>query len=378
MLMYKVAEPNEALIISGLRAHHGPEGDAAGLGFKIVVGKGAFVVPGLQKVRRLSLDIHEAELDFASIANAARRFLEQEDQMDVKVHNVFAGHLRAIIGTMTVEDLIRNRDKLTQATRESAANEMQRLGLTIDSLQLQDITDQTDYIQNVSMPEAARVAKEARIAEAQADREATEREQESEALKAAARSDSQIRQAEVMAQAQQAQARAEQAGPLAAATARQQVVVQETKVAELEAQRTEQRLQAEVRKPADAEAYKQRTLAEGEREAVKAKGLAEAEAIRARAQALAQNQEAVIAQQIAEQLPQVVGEAAKAFGNIGQMTVLNGAEGIGQMFSQVLGMGAAAVPMIRNLLTENGAAGPRRREGEQAAEPRKESRSRTR
>ncbi|HYZ79090.1 MAG TPA: SPFH domain-containing protein [Gaiellaceae bacterium] len=456
MLMYKVAEPNEALIISGLRAHHGPEGDAAGLGFKIVVGKGAFVVPGLQKVRRLSLDIHEAELDlecvttqgipigvravviykiaddFASIANAARRFLEQEDQMDVKVHNVFAGHLRAIIGTMTVEDLIRNRDKLTQATRESAANEMQRLGLTIDSLQLQDITDQTDYIQNVSMPEAARVAKEARIAEAQADREATEREQESEALKAAARSDSQIRQAEVMAQAQQAQARAEQAGPLAAATARQQVVVQETKVAELEAQRTEQRLQAEVRKPADAEAYKQRTLAEGERdarihkaeaearevelraaanaqkvkieadataestrkvgqaegaalqargagegEAVKAKGLAEAEAIRARAQALAQNQEAVIAQQIAEQLPQVVGEAAKAFGNIGQMTVLNGAEGIGQMFSQVLGMGAAAVPMIRNLLTEDGAA--RRQEaGEQAAEPRKETRSRAR
>src|ERR671935_360756 len=457
MLMYKVAEPNEALIISGLRAHHGPEGDAAGLGFKIVVGKGAFVVPGLQKVRRLSLDIHEAELDlecvttqgipigvravviykiaddFASIANAARRFLEQEDQMDVKVHNVFAGHLRAIIGTMTVEDLIRNRDVLTQATRESAANEMQRLGLTIDSLQLQDITDATGYIQNVSMPEAARVAKEARIAEAQADREATEREQESEALKAAARSDSQIRQADVMAQAQQAQAKAEQAGPLAAATARQEVVVQETRVAELEAQRTEQRLQAEVRRPADAEAYKERTLAEGERdarihkaeaearevelraaanaqkvkveadataestrkvgqaegtaleargtgeaEAVKAKGLAEAEAIRARAQALAQNQEAVIAQQIAERLPEVVGEAAKAFGNIGQMTVLNGAEGIGQMFSQVVGMGAAAVPMIRNLLTENGAGDRRRDDGEQAAEPKKEARSRTR
>ena len=63
MLFYKVAEPNEALIISGLRAHAGPEGDAAGLGFKIVVGKGAFYVPGLQKVRHLSLDIHEAELD---------------------------------------------------------------------------------------------------------------------------------------------------------------------------------------------------------------------------------------------------------------------------------------------------------------------------
>ena len=102
MFMYKVAEPNEALIISGVRAHHGPEGDAAGLGFKIVVGKGAFYIPGLNTVRRLSLDIHEAELDlecvttqgiqvgvkavviykiaddYPSIANAARRFLDQE------------------------------------------------------------------------------------------------------------------------------------------------------------------------------------------------------------------------------------------------------------------------------------------------------------
>src|SRR5262245_59627330 len=224
MLMYRVAEPSEALIISGWRAHHGPEGDAAGLGFKIVVGKGAFVVPGFQRVRRLSLDIHEAELDlscvttqgipvgvkavviykiaddFQSIANAARRFLDQEEQMDVKVHNVFAGHLRSIIGTMTVEYLSRSRDKLTQATGESAANEMQRLGLTIDSLQIQEIEDKTGYIENLGVPEGARVVKEARIAQANTDREATEREQEAAALKAAAVSQSQIRQAEVMAE----------------------------------------------------------------------------------------------------------------------------------------------------------------------------------
>ena len=432
MFLYKVAEPNEALIISGLRAHSGPAGDAAGLGFKIVVGKGAFTIPMLQKVRHLSLDIHEAELDlecvttqgirvgvkavviykiaddFSSIANAARRFLDQEEQMDVKVHNVFAGHLRSIIGTMTVEDLIRNRDALTKATRESSSNEMQRLGLTIDSLQIQEIEDNTGYIDNLSMPEASRVAKEARIAQAASDREATQREQEADALKVAAQSESQIKQAESRADAQRAQAEAEQAGPLAAATARQQVVVQETKVAQLEAQRTEQKLQAEVRKPADAEAYKTRTIAEADRdarisqaeanarevelkaaadakrvkleaeaaamqtkqigeaqasatrakglaegEAVKATGLAEADAIKARADALAANQDAVIAQQIAEQLPQIVGEAAKAFGNIGQLTVLNGAEGVGQMFSQVLGMGVAAIPLLRGVLDQS-------------------------
>jgi uncharacterized membrane protein YqiK len=438
MLFYKVAEPNEALIISGLRAHHGPEGDAAGMGFKIVVGKGAFTMPGLQKVRRLSLDIHEAELDlqcvttqgipvgvkavviykiaddFQSIANAARRFLDQEEQMDVKVHNVFAGHLRSIVGTMTVEDLIRNRDKLTQATRESSAHEMQRLGLTIDSLQVQEIEDQTGYIDNLGMPEAARVAKDARIAQASADREATEREQEAEALKAAARSHSQIKQAEVMAEAQRAQATAQQAGPLAGATARQDVVVQETRVAQLEAERTEQSLQTEVRKPADAEAYKKRTIAEAERDArisqaeaharevelqaeadakrvkleaeataartkqlgeaeaaatqvrgeaegaaVKAKGIAEAEAIRARADALRENQEAVINQQIVEELPRIVSEGAKAFANIDQLTVLNGAEGLGQLLNQVVGVGISTVPMLRQLLS-NGRAGAER------------------
>src|ERR671933_512357 len=223
MFFYRVAEPNEALIISGWRAHHGPEGDAAGLGFKIVVGKGAWVVPGLQKVRRLSLDIHESELDLdcvttqgiqvgvkavviykiaddsQSIANAARRFLDQQEQMDVKVHNVFAGHLRSIVGTMTVEDMIRNRDALTKATRDSSATEMQRLGLTIDSLQIQEIEDSSGYIENLSMPEAARVAKEARVAQAAADREATEREQEADALKVAALSQSQIKQAQVAA-----------------------------------------------------------------------------------------------------------------------------------------------------------------------------------
>jgi flotillin len=308
-----------------------------------------------------------------------------------------------------VEDLIRNRDKLTQATRESSSNEMQRLGLTIDSLQIQEIEDQTGYVENLGMPEAARVAKDARIAQAIADREATEREQEAEAFKAAARSQSQIRQAEVTAEAQRAQATAEQAGPLAAATARQDVVVQETKVAQLEAERTEQRLQAEVRKPADAEAYKKRTIAEADRDALisqaeanarevelqaqadakrvkldadatatrtrqlgeaeaaatevrgeaegtatRAKGMAEADAIRARAEALRDNQEAVINQQIVEELPQIVAEGAKAFGNIDQLTVLNGAEGMTQLLNQVVGAGVSTVPMLRQLLASQG------------------------
>ena len=158
--MWRVAEPNEALIISGLRAAAEPTGESAGLGFRIVTGKGKLVLPGVQAVRRLSLDLREADLaiecvthqgiplgirgvviykvgdDYVSIANAARRFLDQQAQMDQRVHNVFAGHLRAIVGSMTVEDMIRDREQFTARTREASGSEMTKLGLVIDSLQI--------------------------------------------------------------------------------------------------------------------------------------------------------------------------------------------------------------------------------------------------
>lgn len=437
---WRVAEPNEALIISGLREHVASDSVQESLGFKIVTGKGTLVVPGVQTVRRLTLDLREAELaidcvthqgiplgikgvvifkvgdDFTSIANAARRFLDQQDQMDARVHNVFAGHLRAIVGNMTVEEMIRDREKLTQLTRQSSGTEMEKLGLIVDSLQIQEIDDPTGYIENLGRPHAAAVASQARIAQAHADREATEQEQQADALKAEARRESQIKQAGYQAEIDQAAAAARQAGPLSEASARQEVVVQETKVAELQAQLEEQRLQAQVRKPADAQAYQQVTLARAERDSrisaaeakaqevelaaqananrvkveagaeaehvrleaaaqaqsvqlrgeaaaaatraqglaegdsVRAKGMAEAEAIKARADALAENQDAVIGQQLAEQWPAIVEAAAKPFGSIDQMIVLNGATGLSEALAQALSQGVAGLQLARNLL----------------------------
>src|SRR5215831_1184324 len=377
---WRIAEPNEALIISG-RPHRN-KGLEESLGFKIVTGRGTLVMPGVQAVRRLSLDLRETDLqiecvthqgiplrvrgvviykvgdDLVSVANAARRFLDQQNQMDQRVHNLFAGHLRAIIGNMTVEEMIRDREKLTELTREHAGTEMEKLGLIVDSLQIQEILDPTAYIQNLALPHAAAVEREARIARAQADREATEKEQEAEAQKALARRDTQIRQAGYQAEVDGAAAQAKQAGPLSEATARQQVVVEETRVAELEAERREKDLLVEVRKPADAKAYEQVTLSRAQRdahiqdaearareielqagadaarvklaaaaqaervkveaeatstqmmgeadaaatrargraqgEAIKARGLAEAESIKARGEALAGNQDAII------------------------------------------------------------------------------------
>jgi flotillin len=457
-LMWRVAEPNEALIISGLREASTPDGVGESLGFRIVTGKGTLVVPGVQQVRRLSLDLREAELhidcvthqgiplgirgvvifkvgdDYVSIANAARRFLDQQTEMEQRVHNVFAGHLRAIVGNMTVEEMIRDREKLTQLTRESSGTEMEKLGLIVDSLQIQEIEDPTGYIKNLAMPHAAAVQREARIAQAHADREATENEQQADALKAAARRESQIKQAGYQADVDQAAAQAKNAGPLADATAHQKVVVEETKVAELEAQREEQRLQASVRKPADAKAYEQTTLAKAERDArisraeanakevelqagadaqrvkleadaqgervrvqaaaeaehvrldstarsestrilgeaeghatkakgmaegdaIRAKGMAEAEAIKARAEALSENQDAVIGQELAENWPAIVEAAAKPFGSIDQMIVLNGAQGLSEALAQALSQGVAGLRLARSLLSnkENGA-----------------------
>jgi flotillin len=446
-LMWRVAEPNEALVISGLREHSTPEGAGESMGFRIVTGKGTLVLPGIQTVRRLSLDLREAQLaiecvthqgiplgiqgvvifkvgdDYVSIANAARRFLDQQQQMDARVHNVFAGHLRAIVGNMTVEEMIRDREKLTSLTRESSGSEMEKLGLIVDSLQVQEIHDPTGYIRNLALPHAAAVSREARIAQAHADREATQNEQEADALKAAARRESMIKQAGYQAEVDRANAEAQQAGPLAEASTHQEVVVQETKVAELEAHREEQRLQASIRKPADAKAYQEVTLAKAARdariagaeaerqevelqaeanaqrvrleaaaeaervrvdaiarsestrligegeaaattakgtaegEAVRAKGMAVAEAIKARADALAENQDAVIGQQLAEQWPAIVEAAAKPFGAVDQMIVLNGAQGLSEALAQALSQGVAGLQLARNLLAGVGNGG---------------------
>jgi uncharacterized membrane protein YqiK len=447
-MMWRVAEPNEALLISGLRARRGQhDAVAESLGFKIVTGKGVLVTPAVQKVRRMSLDLRAAQLgidcvtqqgipvgirgvvifkvgdDFASIANAARRFLDQQDAMETRVHNVFAGHLRAIVGQLTVEDLIRDREKLTQLTRASSGTEMEKLGLIVDSLQIQEIDDPTGYIANLGRPHVAAVAAQARIAEAEADRQAAEQEQISLALKSEASRNSSIKRSGFQAEVDEAAARATQSGPLAEAVAHQQVVVEQTKVAELEANREEQRLQAAVRKPADARAYEQTTLARAlrdanissaeadarqmelaaqanavrvraeadararqivvlataeaestrktgdasahakrsvgtaEAEALRAKGLAEAEAIKARAEALAANQDAVIGQQLAEQWPAIVEAAAKPFGAIDQLIVLNGAAGLGDALAQALSQGASALQLARTMIGGLGGAG---------------------
>jgi uncharacterized membrane protein YqiK len=324
------------------------------------------------KVHVRGVVIYKIGDDFSSIANAARRFLDQQKMMDDKTHQLFAGHLRSIVGNLTVEDLLRDRDRLTNQVRTSSADEMGKLGLVVDSLQIQDIEDNVGYIDNLGKPNSAAVASAARIAEAQRNQEATEAEQVAEQANAGQIRDTEIKKREYQGQVDQA-----------AAQARQQVIMKETKNAELEAERREKALEAEVRKPADAKAYQQVTLAQAEREervayaqaaatetqlkaeresdairmigeaqanATRQKGLAEAEAIKARADALAENQEAVIAQQLAERWPEIVEAGASVFGNVDNMVVLNGAEGVEDMLAKALTLGGTGLGVARQLL----------------------------
>ena len=366
--------------------------------------------------------------DLRSIANAARRFLDRPaEELETKVQNVFVGHLRSIAGSMTVEDMISDQDKFSAHVRDRCSQEMESFGLVIDSFQIQSIGSASQYIEYLAMPHQAEVEQRARIARADADREAVAREQAAQAEIAQSIRDTSIKKAGYQAEVDRATREAEQQGPLAEATARRAVVTEETRVAELQAQGTEQQLQVDVRKPADAEAYKQTTMATAgrdarirqaeteaqemklradadaqrtkmhaeaeaaairvraaaeaeatritgeaeadatkarglaEADATKARGLAEAEATRARmeaeaagiqrrAAALTQNQDAVIAQQIAERLPDIVRAAASPFEHVGQFTVLNGARGVTEALAEIIQQAGALTNMARQTL----------------------------
>lgn len=286
MFFWHVPAPDEALLISGSKHK-----DAAQ--FRIVTGHGALVIPIKQKARLLSLALREAELleecvtkqgiplrlravaifkvgdDTASIANAARRFLAEQDRMEELCGRIFAGHLRSIVGALTVEEIIRERDKVAQEVKDASHTEMEKLGIVVDGLQIQEIEDPTGYIRNLAAPHTAAVASAARIAAAERDQEASEREQEAARNKAQYQRETAIVQAQVEAEIEQAQARASQAGPLAQAQAAQDVITEQTSLAEREAALTDKRLESEVRRPADAEAYRQRTLAEAARDTTK-------------------------------------------------------------------------------------------------------------
>jgi uncharacterized membrane protein YqiK len=278
--------------------------------------------------------------------------------MEELVGRVFAGHLRSIIGGLTVESIIRERDRVAQEVKDGSHSEMEKLGIVVDALEIQEIEDSSGYINNLAAPHAASIASQARIAKAHADQEAAERELAAAAMKAQFERDTAIKRAGYLAETDQAQAVAAQSGPLAQAQAAQQVIQQQTTLAQRQAELAAQRLEAEVRRPADAEAYRTRTLAEAERdqvrfaaeaEAYRTRALAEAqaEAIRARADSLREgNQELIAANRLIEILPSLVEAAARGLAG-SNLTVLNGTQGVNEVLAGLVGQGLSILDTLK-------------------------------
>ncbi len=354
MFGYRVPRPDEAMLISGGKSRK------SGTPFKVVTGHGAFAAPGIRHASFLTLSMREAEVaeqcvtkqgialqvraviafkvgnDPESIVNAAQRFLSDQDQMSVLAGRIFAGHLRSIVGSMTVEEIVTERQKLATEVLDGSKAEMVKMGLIVDSLQIQSIDDMgMGYIDAMAAPHNAAIQRQAKIAQAQANQAAAEAEQDSQRKQAEYSRQTAVVQAQYKAEVDKAQAQASQAGPLAQAEAQREVIAAQTELAEHQAQLRQQQLVAEVVKPAEADAEKVRVLAK-----------AEAERMQVQAEAAASYNRVALDRMLIDQLPLIVREAAKGLSNA-NINVLNGVDGLGEIAAGLVGQGLTIFDTVR-------------------------------
>jgi len=338
---YLKVGPNQVLVVSGRKHHYlSLTGEDGVRGFRIVKGGGTFIIPVIERgdilsLELLTIDVQTPEVytskgvpvkvdgvaqvkvkgDDISIATAAEQFLSK-DTAEIKniAMQTLEGHLRAILGTMTVEDIYQNRDAFAAKVQEVAAGDMANMGLGIVSFTIRDIRDSQGYLEALGKPRISQVKRDAQIAQAEADRDAMIRSaqaqqagQEAKFLAdtkiAEAQRDYNANIAQYAATVNQKKAEADLAydlqkfktGQLVKAEEVQVAIVEKQKFIELQQQeilRRQRELEATVQKPADAERYRVETLANatkfqiqteaaGAAEAAKTKGLANAEVAKA-------------------------------------------------------------------------------------------------
>ncbi|MDT7607792.1 MAG: flotillin [Pseudonocardiales bacterium] len=372
MFGWNVPAPDEAMLVSGGK-------NSGETPFRVVTGHGAFVLPFFRKVRFLTLSMVEAEVeercvtgqgitlnvraviafkvgnDAESIVNAGQRFLSDQGQMSVLTGRIFAGHLRSIIGSMTVEEIVTQRQRLATEVLDGSKEEMAKIGLAVDALQIQSIDDgDLGYITAMSAPHTAAIQRQAQIAHSQARQAAAEAEQDSQRKQAEYGRQTAIVQAQYKAEVDRAQAAANQAGPLAQAQAQREVLAARTELAQREAELRQQQLVAEVVKPAEAEAERVRLLAR-----------AEAERMRIQAEAAASHNRVALDRMLIDQLPQIVHEAAAGLQGA-NVNILNGADGISELAASLVGQGLTIFESLRKNIGDSTAKGGSATESEPA------------
>ncbi|MGO2036649.1 MAG: flotillin family protein [Brevibacterium sp.] len=382
---YKIASPSEALIITGRNAS-GTSGSG-----RIVIGGRSVVYPIVQKAFILSLSSRQISVEIDGISKngialrlrgvaqvkvggteddvrkAAQRFLDQQDQIDHYSKEILSGTLRAVVGTLSVEQIIQDRASFAAQVQEESAHSMNNQGLVIDTFQISAVEDEGSYLRDWGRPQAAEVAKNAAIAEANASRASAveEAQQNEETQKQQALTDQAIaeqqqqlalRRAALKEEADQRQASADNSGPLAAAAEKQKLLEKDRVVAKEAAELRAEQLDAEVRRPADAERYRQQAEAdarayeieaqgraeaaaelhrrskdaeairlegEAQADAIRARGEAEAEALQAQAEAYKKFNDAAVLSKVLEVLPNIAGELVAPYANIKDLSIVS-------------------------------------------------------
>jgi len=355
--------PNEALIISGRTySYLDAKGQKHARGFRIKKGGGTWIMPFIERAEVLSLELMTLDVktpevytaqgvpvmvdgvaqikvrgDDVAIATSAEQFLGKSTKEISEIgHQTIEGHLRAILGTLSVEDLYKNREVFSQKVQEVAAGDMANMGLQIVSFTLKDIKDNQGYLDALGKPRAAQIKRDAQIAEAEMQRDADIKKAEAARDAAIAQAnakqqgdtvrfqaqtkiaeserDFQMKTAEYQAQVNLKKADADLAYDLQKNIRAQDVKREEVKVIEIERNaqiavqekevaRREKELDAQVKKPAeaqryqveqeaDAKKYQIEAEARGQGEARKAQGFADAEVVQRTGEAKAASEKA--------------------------------------------------------------------------------------
>jgi flotillin len=391
--LFRKVGPNQALIVYGFR------------GTRIITGGGSVVLPMVESFRELSLELMSFDVaptqdlfttqgvavtveavaqikvksDPNSISTAAEQFLTKDPtEREALIRLVMEGHLRGIVGQLTVEQIVKEPEMVADRMRANVAEDMSKMGLEVVSFTIKEVRDQNDFISNMGRPEVARVKKEADIAaalaerdteiqRAQAMREAAVARAEADRLRVIAEMASETRQAEALrdlnlkkaefeAETKRAQAQADKAYDIQANVMQQQVVAEQmavqrieregqVKVQEAEILRKQRELEATVLKAAEAERTRIELLAEAERqrrtleaqgaaeairsqgsaeaEVIRSKGQAEADAMELRATAYSQYSQAAVIDKLLTGMPDVVRALSEPLSKVDRITIVS-------------------------------------------------------
>src|SRR6266852_71815 len=422
--LYRKAGPHEALIVYGFRAK------------RVVVGRGTIVFPMVQVCRGLSLELMSFDVapqqdlytkqgvavtveavaqikvksDTESVLTASEQFLTKTDQeRESLIRLVMEGHLRGIIGQLTVEEIVKQPEMVSDRMRSTCAEDMNKMGLEVISFTIKEVRDKNEYITNMGKPDVARIKRdadvataeadrdtaikralaqrEAAVAKAQADQERVLAETLSLAKQAESQRDLEVKRAQFLEVTKRQQAQADKAYDIQTNIMQQQVVAeqvkvqqiekeQQVKVQEAEINRREKELIATVLKGAEIERQRIETLAlaekqrlmseadghaaairaqgEAEAEIIFKKGEAEAKAMNVKAEAYQEYNQAAVIDKLLTGLPEVVRALASPLANVDKITIVSTGNGDASGMNKITGdiaKIAAQVPALFEALS---------------------------